>query len=173
MVCALAGDEPVFQATNAATDRAPVAPHSESRSISAAISTMRPSIALRCPANSDNSSNKPSSRACRGGEGTNDVAVEGMTPSKQWGPTIWVRRLADADREAQPLRAVRGGAAVGAAGERIRRGGHRLDGDQALARRGEQLRCRITLFERHLDAVAAARQRENGALGHVVEAVVV
>ena len=44
---AFAGDEPVFQATNAATDRAPVAPHSSSRSISATISTMRPSIALR------------------------------------------------------------------------------------------------------------------------------
>ncbi len=44
---ALAVDEPVFHATNAATDRTPVAPHSSSRSISATTSTMRPSIALR------------------------------------------------------------------------------------------------------------------------------
>ena len=47
IVCAFAGDEPVFHATNAATDRAPVAPHNSSRSSSATISTMRPSIALR------------------------------------------------------------------------------------------------------------------------------
>ena len=47
IVWAFADDEPSFQATNAATDRAPVAPHSSSRSISATISTMRPSIALR------------------------------------------------------------------------------------------------------------------------------
>jgi hypothetical protein len=44
---AFADDEPVFQATNAAIDRAPVAPHNWSRSSSATISTMRPSIALR------------------------------------------------------------------------------------------------------------------------------
>ncbi len=47
IVWAFVGEQPVFQAINAATDRAPVAPHSSSRSISAAISTMRPSIALR------------------------------------------------------------------------------------------------------------------------------
>jgi len=47
IVLAFPDDEPVFQATNAATDRAPVAPHSSSRSTSATISTMRPSIALR------------------------------------------------------------------------------------------------------------------------------
>ncbi len=47
IVCAFAGEQPVFQATNAGTDRAPVIPHSSSRSISATISTMRPSIALR------------------------------------------------------------------------------------------------------------------------------
>jgi hypothetical protein len=47
IVAAFADDEPVFQATNAATDRAPVAPHNLSPSISATISTMRPSIALR------------------------------------------------------------------------------------------------------------------------------
>ena len=40
-------DEPSFQATNPAIDRAPVAPHNPSRSTSATISTMRPSIALR------------------------------------------------------------------------------------------------------------------------------
>ena len=57
MVWALAEDAPSFQATNAATDRAPVAPHNSSRSISATMSTMRPSIALRCPANSANSPN--------------------------------------------------------------------------------------------------------------------
>ena len=47
IVWAFPDDEPSFQATNAATDRAPVAPHNSSRSISATISTMRPSIALR------------------------------------------------------------------------------------------------------------------------------
>jgi hypothetical protein len=46
-VLTLAGEHPVFQGTDADTDRAPVMPHSPSRSISAAISTMRPSIALR------------------------------------------------------------------------------------------------------------------------------
>ena len=46
-MCAFAEDAPVFHATNAATDRAPVEPHRPSCSISAAISTMRPSIALR------------------------------------------------------------------------------------------------------------------------------
>ncbi len=40
-------DKPSFQATSAATERAPVAPHSSSRSNSATMSTMRPSIALR------------------------------------------------------------------------------------------------------------------------------
>jgi len=47
IVWALAGEQPVFQATNAGTDRAPVTPHNWSPSISATISTMRPSIALR------------------------------------------------------------------------------------------------------------------------------
>ena len=46
IVLALAADEPIFQATNAAIDRAPVAPHNSSRSSSATISTMRPSIAV-------------------------------------------------------------------------------------------------------------------------------
>jgi hypothetical protein len=43
---AFADDAPIFQPTNPATDRAPVAPHNPSRSTSATISTMRPSIAL-------------------------------------------------------------------------------------------------------------------------------
>src|SRR5215212_5337094 len=89
MACAFAGDEPVFQATNAATDRAPVAPHSESRSISAAISTMRPSIALRCPANSDNSSNNASRRWSATFPVQVGYAVEDITPSKHRGPTFF------------------------------------------------------------------------------------
>ena len=47
IVVAFPDEEPIFHATNAATDRAPVAPHSSSRSNSATISTMRPSIELR------------------------------------------------------------------------------------------------------------------------------
>ena len=47
MVWALADEEPSFQATNPATERAPVEPQNSSRSNSATISTMRPSIALR------------------------------------------------------------------------------------------------------------------------------
>ncbi len=47
IVWAFADEEPNFQATNAATERAPVSPQSSSRSISATISTMRPSMALR------------------------------------------------------------------------------------------------------------------------------
>jgi hypothetical protein len=47
IVFAFSVDVPVFQATNAAIERAPVAPHSSSRSISATISTTRPSMALR------------------------------------------------------------------------------------------------------------------------------
>ena len=35
IVCAFPDDDPVFQATNAATERAPVAPHNSSRSNSA------------------------------------------------------------------------------------------------------------------------------------------
>ena len=46
-VWAVVEDDPVFQATNAGTDRAPVIPTSPSRSSSATISTMRPSMALR------------------------------------------------------------------------------------------------------------------------------
>jgi hypothetical protein len=47
IVFALPGEAPSFQATNAAIERAPVIPHNSSRSISATISTMRPSMALR------------------------------------------------------------------------------------------------------------------------------
>ncbi|CNP47055.1 Uncharacterised protein [Mycobacterium tuberculosis] len=47
IVRALADDVASFQASNAATERAPVEPQSSSRSISAAISTTRVSIALR------------------------------------------------------------------------------------------------------------------------------
>src|SRR5215218_10199589 len=89
MACALADDEPSFQAINAATDRAPVAPHSESRSISAAISTMRPSIALRCPANSDNSSNNTARRWSATFPVQVGYAVEDITPSKHRGTTFF------------------------------------------------------------------------------------
>ena len=47
MVLAFLSEVPVFQATSAAIDRAPVIPHSSSRSNSATISTTRLSIALR------------------------------------------------------------------------------------------------------------------------------
>src|SRR3954471_4126905 len=87
MVCAVVDDEPSFQATNAATDPAPVDPHNSSRSISAAISTIRASIALRCPANSANSPNNTSRRS----ETTFPVQLgyvaEAMNPSKQPDPT--------------------------------------------------------------------------------------
>jgi hypothetical protein len=59
----LRGDTPVFHATSAATERQPVLPQIPSRSISATMSTMRPSIALRCPVNSANSPNNTSSRS--------------------------------------------------------------------------------------------------------------
>jgi len=80
MVWALADDEPSFHATNADAERAPVEPQSSSRSISATISTMRASIALRRPANSANSSNSRSRR-------WPGVGVEDMTTSSQRGPT--------------------------------------------------------------------------------------
>ncbi|BBY15262.1 hypothetical protein MLIT_08540 [Mycolicibacterium litorale] len=80
-------EDPVFQAINAATERAPVIPHKPSRSISAAISTICPSMALRWPANSSNFSNNTSSRAARGALGTKDGALEDMTPSLQEAPT--------------------------------------------------------------------------------------
>ena len=47
MVFALRSEVPVFQATSAGIDRAPVMPHNWSRSSSATISTTRLSIALR------------------------------------------------------------------------------------------------------------------------------
>jgi hypothetical protein len=49
---------------------------------------MRPSIALRCPVSSANSSNNTSNRATRGGLGTKDGAAEDMTPSSQRGTTL-------------------------------------------------------------------------------------
>ena len=77
IVLALPSEAPNFQATNPATDRAPVAPHNPSRSTSATISTMRPSMALRCPANSANSPNNTSRRSV----GLSTAPVEDMTPS--------------------------------------------------------------------------------------------
>jgi hypothetical protein len=47
MVSALRGDTPSFHATSEAIVAAPVVLHSSSPSISATISTMRPSMALR------------------------------------------------------------------------------------------------------------------------------
>ncbi|CAM3396330.1 hypothetical protein MYFR107205_08760 [Mycolicibacterium frederiksbergense] len=72
MVSARRGLTPVFHATSASIDRQPVAPHNEFPSsvplpsISATISTNRPSIALRCPVNSAISSNNTSNRDTRG-----------------------------------------------------------------------------------------------------------
>ena len=77
MVSALCGEIPSFQATNAGTDRQPVAPQIPSPSISATISTNRLSIALRCPANSSISSNNTSSRSLE----LKEVAAEDMPPS--------------------------------------------------------------------------------------------
>jgi len=47
IVSALCGEVPSFQATSAGMDRQPVLPQMPSWSISATISTRRPSIALR------------------------------------------------------------------------------------------------------------------------------
>jgi hypothetical protein len=47
IVLAVVDEDPSFQATIASSDRAPVIPHKPSRSISAMISTIRPSTALR------------------------------------------------------------------------------------------------------------------------------
>ena len=77
MVSAVCGETPSFQATNAGTDRQPVAPQIPSPSISAAISTSRLSIALRCPANSAISPNNTSKRSFE----LKDVAGEDMPPS--------------------------------------------------------------------------------------------
>lgn len=68
MVSARRGLTPAFHATNPANERHPVAPHNAlpsalpAPSISAMISTNRPSIALRCPVNSAISSNNTSIR---------------------------------------------------------------------------------------------------------------
>ena len=63
IVSAVCGETPNFQATNAGTDQQPVAPQIPSPSISAAISTNRLSIALRCPASSSISANNTSRRS--------------------------------------------------------------------------------------------------------------
>ena len=81
MDVALFGEAPVFQATNAASDRHPVMPHNPSRSISATMSTRRPSMALRCPHNSATSSNNTANRSA--GDPTSaplSVATEDMNP---------------------------------------------------------------------------------------------
>src|SRR5690242_1889946 len=83
MVFAVVEDNPSRQATNPAIERAPVAPHNRSRSISATISTTRPSMALRCPANSASSSKSTSRRSL----GIIAVAAKDITPSSQPGPT--------------------------------------------------------------------------------------
>src|SRR3954454_19680231 len=87
IVAALPDEAPSFQATNAAIDRAPVDPHNPSWSNSATIATMRPSMALRCPANSDNSPNNTSTRSPARTTGTSSEAVEDITPTSQPGPT--------------------------------------------------------------------------------------
>ncbi len=101
IVSAFVGETPVFQATSAGTDRAAVAPHSSSWSISATMSTMRPSIALRCPVSSANSSNNTSSRSVGRSSATTAtkaVAIEAMTPSHQRGTTSVTPRRASAQR---------------------------------------------------------------------------
>src|SRR5690242_19451744 len=87
IVCAFAGEQPAFQATNAGTDRAPVTPHKPSRSMSATISTMRPSIALRWPDNSAHSSNNTSRRSLGLTTTAPTDPVEDMTSSSQPGTT--------------------------------------------------------------------------------------
>jgi len=77
MVSAVCGLTPSFQATNAGTDRQPVAPQMPSPSISAAISTSRLSIALRCPASSSISPNNASRRSFE----LKDVVAVDMPPS--------------------------------------------------------------------------------------------
>ncbi|GAB7069200.1 hypothetical protein [Mycolicibacterium hodleri] len=72
----MCGEIPSFQATNAGTDRTPVAPQILSPSISAAISTNRLSIALRCPANSSISPNNNSMRSWE----LKDVVAEAIPP---------------------------------------------------------------------------------------------
>src|SRR5690349_22277223 len=79
MVCAFNDDTPSRHATNAASERHPVAPHRCSPPISATISTMRPSMALRCPANSANSSNNTSSRSLTVSTGVSNDADQDIT----------------------------------------------------------------------------------------------
>src|SRR5690349_11523912 len=87
MVCAFNDDTPNRHATNAANERHPVAPHECSPPISATISTMRPSMALRCLANSANSSNNTSSRSLTVTTGVSNDADQDMTPYWHAGTT--------------------------------------------------------------------------------------
>ncbi|ANW63059.1 hypothetical protein BCA37_05025 [Mycobacterium sp. djl-10] len=90
-VCAVCGETPVLAATNEATERNPVMPASPSRLISATISTIRPSMALRCPESSAISANNTSSR-CAGvtPAAAESVALVDMTSLKQRRPTSCV-----------------------------------------------------------------------------------
>src|SRR5437762_10513591 len=56
---------------------------------------------------------------------------------------------------------------------RVRRGGHRLEADEVLARRGVHLRDGVALAELHLDPAPVARQREHRRLLQLGEHVVV
>jgi hypothetical protein len=73
--------------TSAGIERAPVAPHSSWWSISATMSTIRPSMALRWPANSANFSNNPSRRCTGLTPGAKEAAGEDIKSSKQTGTT--------------------------------------------------------------------------------------
>lgn len=84
VVSAFLDETPIFQATNASTERQPVIPASSSRSISAMMSTSRPSMALRCPHSSAISPNSASKRSFGGAK---DAAVVDISPLFQRGPT--------------------------------------------------------------------------------------
>src|SRR3954447_21846450 len=100
IVAALPDEAPSFQATNAAIDRAPVDPHNPSWSNSATICTMRPSMALRCSASSENSPNNTSTRSPARTTGTSSEAVNDITPSAQPGPTNSGHRSPPGDPDA-------------------------------------------------------------------------
>src|SRR5882757_2611436 len=91
IVLALRGDTPVIHATSAGTESAPVAPQSSSWSISATMSTICPSIALRWPVSSATLSNNTSRRSDGLTSGAKEAAGEDMTPSNQRGLTnFWL-----------------------------------------------------------------------------------
>ena len=71
------------------------------------------------------------------------------------------------------VRLTRHRAAIAAAAQCVGRRGHRLDADDVVVVRREHLRGGIALLELHLDPPVAAREREHGAVGHLVESVVV